>query len=63
MPTPLLKGGMAIFLVAMVLPAWRMFIMKHTMEEHHKVHKEQQGAYEHDDEAVPVKETEPVQEK
>jgi len=59
-PAPLLKGGMAIFLVAMVLPAWRMFIMKHTMEEHHK---EQQGAYEHDDEAVPVKETEPVQEK
>ena len=54
---------MAIFLVAMVLPAWRMFIMKHTMEEHHKVHKEQQGACEHDDEAVPVKETEPVQEK
>ena len=44
-PAPLLKAGLALFIVAMVLPAWRMYIILHTMK--HSTEHMADDDYEH----------------
>jgi hypothetical protein len=44
-PEPLLKAGLALFLVGMVLPAWRMYIIIHTMK--HSIEHMADDDYEH----------------
>jgi len=44
-PEPLLKAGLALFLVGMVLPAWRMYIILHTMK--HSTEHMADDVYEH----------------
>ena len=44
-PEPVLKAGLALFLVGMVLPAWRMYIILHTMK--HSTEHMAEDDYEH----------------
>jgi hypothetical protein len=55
-PEPLLKAGLALFLVGMVLPAWRMYIILHTMK--HSTEHMADEDYEHG-KKLPVPEAKP----